>query len=112
MIVYDTNLYCIDGGRLLSLRGIPQQHFYTDNNTEFRVIGVQQKTRRYDSLNMKPIEFDGVCVFNPNEDRVNITVILIGYWKNELGPLKGMKLVEKFCEDHQIDAGAWQWAEL
>ncbi len=112
MIVYDIDLCFIDGGRLLALRGIPQRHFYTDNNTEFRVIGVQQKVRRYDRLNMKPIEFDGVCVFNPNEEGIAVNVILIGYWKHELGPLKGMELVEKFCDEHQIDVGTWQWAEL
>ena len=112
MIVYDTDLYYVDGGRLFLLKGAPLRHFYNDNNTDFRMIGVQQKTHRYDRLNMKPIEFDGVCVFNPNEDRIGIIVILIGYWKDELGSLRGMELVEKFCNEYQIDMGAWQWAEL
>ena len=112
MIVYDIDLYHIDGGRLFPLKGAPLRHFYTDNNTEFRVIGIQQKIHRYDRLDMKPVEFDGVCIFNPNEEGITINAVIIGYWKDELGPLKGMELVEKFCDDHQIDAGAWQWAEL
>ena len=52
MIVYDIDLYHIDGGRLFPLKGAPLRHFYTDNNTEFRVIGVQQRIHRYDRLDM------------------------------------------------------------
>jgi len=111
MIVYDINSYYIDGGLLFSLKERLAM-IIRDNTIDYRVLGVRQKTHRYDRLNMKPVEFDGVCVFNSDEDRAHIDTILIGYWKGDNGPLRGMELVEKFCDERQIDAGAWQWAEL